>query len=173
MFVSVLVVKLHQKSVTIVKILNVLHTSGNHRGPNYNMFTIFKCNFIWFIAILTVSCCRSNRDEAQALNKSTCCSIYPSNVGKSAPFNADFLCWWGEEGGWRRKHSCHVASVPDKRQPGGSRPGEVEDGEDAQCVSWNPLKAFWWLVGVNSLCAKEVIFMLLQRWIIFCFNFVF
>lgn len=29
-------------------------------------------------------------------------------------------------------------------------------GEDAQCVSSNPLKAFWWLEWVNSLCAKGV-----------------
>jgi len=68
----------------------------------------------------------------------------------------DFLPRWGKEGGRGCKHSCHVASLLDKRQPGGSRPGEVGDGEDAPCVSSCPLKAFWWLGRVNPLCAEGI-----------------
>lgn len=61
----------------------------------------------------------------------------PATSQMCGTFNADFLPWWrkGEEGGRGRKHSHHVASQLDKRQPIGSRPGEVDEGEDAVCVS--------------------------------------
>ena len=42
----------------------------------------------------------------------------------------DVLLWWGEEGGWRHRGSCHVGFLFDKRQPGGSS-GEMDDGKDA------------------------------------------
>lgn len=101
-----------------------------------------------------------NRDAAPDNNKpSHCFSSHQPNAGKSGTFNEDFPPWWGMGGGWRHKHSRHVVSLLDKRQPGGSRRGEVDDGEDAECVSSKPLKAFWWCEWVNSLCAKEMMFL--------------
>lgn len=91
------------------------------------------------------------RDEAPA-NKSAKATVQTSshNAGKSGTFNTDFPLWLG---GGEHKHSCHVASLLDKRQPGGSRPGEVDDGEDAGCVSTDSLKAFWW--WIHFLCTKS------------------
>lgn len=53
-----------------------------------------------------------------------------------------------------------VCALPDKRHPSRSSPGEVDDGEDAQCVSLNPLKASWGGWGGLALCVPE-------KWIVF------
>lgn len=74
-----------------------------------------------------------------------------TNSWYTGTFNVDFLPFGAErEGDGGVKTG--IASLLDKRQPGGSRPGEVDDGEDAQCVSSNPHKAFWGMDRVNSLC---------------------
>lgn len=49
-----------------------------------------------------------------------------------------------------------MAFLPDKRRLRGSWLGEVDEGEDAECVSSNPLKAFCLLGWVNSLCARGI-----------------
>lgn len=56
----------------------------------------------------------------------------------------------GEGGGvgWGGVKTQIVCALPDKRHPSRSSPGEVDDGEDAQCVSLNPLETSWG-VGVG------------------------
>lgn len=62
------------------------------------------------------------------------------------------ICFPGGKG-WG---SGDVAFLPDKRRLRESWLGEVDEGEDAECVSPNPLKAFCLLGWVNSLCARGI-----------------
>lgn len=63
------------------------------------------------------------------------CTSHQAKSAKSGPFNRDFLPWWGQRGGLYIHTPVMWLHCFDNRQPGGSRPAEVDEGEDAACVS--------------------------------------
>lgn len=113
MFVSVMVVKLHQKSLRPVniyeklkpKIFYALLATNEDKTTNcsfnldlilYGLLLAFQ-SFIF--VLLFQQSAMFNRDEAPAYNKPTYRTSHQPHAGKSGTFNADFLPRWGKERG--------------------------------------------------------------------------